>query len=293
MTFYDYLGYTKADLEHMVANKARFYISYNILKRNGKKRRIDAPQNPLKQVQSDILYRILYLFKPHPIAHGFVKDKSPRSNAAVHVGRKFIMTVDIKDFFNSINEFRVEHTLAWLFKKQSKFTYDPADVALCASLLCYNSGLPQGSPASPVMSNLVCIPLDKSLTSLRGTDLLVTRYADDITVSSNTDDLTKQLGHIYGFIRHVGLVANFKKTRLKKYFQRQQVTGIVVNKQLGAKKEMWRNLRARLHNLNRDKKSITTEEAQQIRGYIEWIKSLNPHRGNQLIKQFSTINVVP
>lgn len=294
MTFYDHLGYTKADLEAIVLNKPRFYITYNILKRSGKKRRIDAPQDPLKQVQADILHKVLYQFKAHPIAHGFVKDKSPVSNAMAHVDKKFVLTVDIKNFFNSITTETVGNILNWLFARQQKFTYDPEDPILCAELLCYRGGLPQGSPASPVMSNLVCMGLDKVLTDVAVKfDAAITRYADDITMSSNTNDLKQAPVVLYGWIRNYKLVPNFKKTRIKKYFQRQQVTGIIVNKQLGAKKEMWRNLRARLHNLKRDNKSITTEEAQQIRGYIEWIKSLNPTRGSQLLTQFSLINVTP
>mgnify|MGYP001184892182 CR=1 FL=1 len=294
MDLYAYLGYTKADLIQLAPNLPKCYITYKILKRNGKTRRIDAPQPPLKEVQKDFLHKVLYLFRAHPIAHGFVQDRSPITNANAHIGKKIILTIDVKNFFNSISEQTVTRCLEWLFGQQSKFTWDPSDPVLLAKLLCYNGGLPQGSSASPVMSNLVCLSLDKKLASLAAAnDVTITRYADDITLSSNDDKVLTIRHNVYQLLNNHGLVPNKAKTKIRRYFQRQQVTGIVVNKQLGTKKEMWRNVRAKLHNMKRDGKTLTLAEFQQVRGVIEWIRSLNSKRGNQLIGQLSMISVKP
>ena len=294
MTIYEYIGYTKQDIEQIILNLPRFYITYKILKRSGKMRRIDAPQNPLKNIQKEILKKVLYLYKAHPIAHGFVKDKSPITNASAHVGRKYVLSIDIKNFFNSISEQTVQRCLIWLFKQQTKFTWNIDDCSIFAKLLCYNGGLPQGSPASPVMSNLVCLALDKKLAALAAAnDVTITRYADDITLSSNDEKVLHISRDIYFLIISYGMRPNKAKTKFRRYFQRQQVTGIVVNQQLGTKKEVWRNLRAQLHNLQKDSTSITALEYQQMRGLIEWIRSLNQHRGQQLLNQLFLINVKP
>jgi len=294
MDIYTYIGHDKNTLENITKNITRYYVTYKIRKRSGKMRRIDAPQDPLKQIQFDIMNKVLYLFKAHPIAHGFVKSRSPVSNATVHVGKKYILTIDIKDFFNSIHGAKITDALRWLLKLQNKFTFTDEDCLLISQILCYNGGLPQGSPASPVMSNLVCLGLDKRLLHIaQNHSAEITRYADDITASSDIDNLKAVQLEIDTVVRLFGLRPNTKKTRHLRYYQRQMVTGIVTNKKLGVKKDRWRNLRARIHNLIRDKTEITKEEFQQMRGYIEWIKNLNPQRGNQLISQLSLVVVKP
>jgi len=293
MDIYTYLGHTKADLEAITQDLTRYYITYKIRKHSGKSRRIDAPQEPLKSIQKDVMERVLYIYKAHPLAHGFVKDKSPATNAAAHVGKKYLVTMDIKDFFHSISELTVTRCLDWLLKQQTRFTYDATDTELLAKIMCYNGGLPQGSPTSPVMSNLVCLALDKKLEDFaQSQKAVVTRYADDIALSSDDPTIVKNYKTVLSMILHYGLKPNKRKTKIRKYFQRQQVTGVVVNEKLGVSKEKWRNMRAKLHNLIRDGKTISLSEYQQIRGFLEWIRSLNPTRGNQLIQQLSLIKVV-
>ena len=294
MTVYEHLGYTRGQIEYVVLNLPRYYITYKILKRSGKTRRIDAPQNPLKNIQKDILQKILYMYRAHPIAHGFVKDKSPITNATIHVGKRFLVAIDLKNFFNSIHERRVSLTLEWLFQHQQTFTWGPEDCVLLSKILCYNGGLPQGSPASPVMSNLVCLGLDKRLAALAAAnDVTITRYADDIAMSSNDKKVLDLRFAVYEQVQRFGLIVNRAKTKLRHHFQRQQVTGVVVNQQLGTRKEMWKNIRARLHNLQHAGNSLTPKEYQQVRGQIEWVRSLNPHRGDQLIDQLLVVNVKP
>ena len=144
------------------------------------------------------------------------------------------------------------------------------------------------------MSNLVCLALDRELAALAAAnDVNITRYADDITLSGNDKKVFDIRKVVYHLIARYRLRPNRAKTKMKAYFQRQSVTGIVVNQQLGTKKEVWRNLRAKLHNLHVSNGSITPLEHQHIRVLIEWIKSLNPLRGQQLIQQLSLINVKP
>jgi retron-type reverse transcriptase len=290
---YSILGYDKTALEGIIQDLPRYYITYRIKKRNGKSRRIDAPQSPLKEIQRAIVDKILYRFRAHPIAHGFVHGKSPRTNALKHVGKKYVLTLDIKDFFNSIEINDVVKTLSWLAPQQqvtSSYTFD--ELKLLAQLMCYNDVLPQGAPTSPVISNLVCLGLDKKLSDLAAANgVTITRYADDIAVSGDSPDTINLKTAVFSNIYSYGLVPNKKKTKIRKYYQRQQITGVIVNTKTSVKKETWKNLRARLYNIKRDQKTIPLSEFQQIRGQIEWIKSLNQTRGDQLLQQLLLINV--
>jgi retron-type reverse transcriptase len=290
---YQVLGYDKTTLEVLTQDLTRYYITYRIKKRNGKTRRIDAPQEPLKSVQRAIVNNILYRFRAHPIAHGFVHGKSPRTNAEVHVGKKYILTIDIEDFFNSIEEHQVRKSLEWLFKKQQGFSYTDEDIVLLTKAMCFQGNLPQGAPTSPIMSNLVCIGIDKKLSDLaKNNNATITRYADDIALSGDTPDVVKLKTAIFSHIYGHGLKPNKRKTKIRKYYQRQQITGIVVNTKTSVKKEIWRNLRAQIHTLLLGGQAISQGDFQRLRGQIEWIRSLNLARGTQLLNQLSKITVI-
>ena len=291
---YTILGFSKAAIEIITQDLARYYITYKIAKRNGKTRRIDAPQAPLKDIQRAVVDHILYNFRAHPIAHGFVHGKSPRTNAESHVGKKYIVTMDIQNFFNTITHENVKRTLTWLFPQQQVFSYTADDIDLLANVMCYQNVLPQGAPTSPVMSNLICLGLDKKLADLaKSNNATITRYADDIAISGDDPNVVKLRTAIYSHIYAYGLKPNKRKTKIRKYYQRQQITGVVVNTKTSIKKESWRNLRAQLHNALRSQQAIAQADFQRLRGQIEWIKSLNPTRGQQLLNQLSQLAVNP
>jgi retron-type reverse transcriptase len=291
MTIFEYLDLSKDNLATM--DIGRNYVSYRIKKRDGKRtRRIDAPLPELKAIQRKILRKIFYNYKAHPIAHGFIKNRSPRTNAECHIGKKCVVQVDIQDFFPSITTTKVQGLLTFLFKHQDLFDIpDEPDTALIAKVLCLNGVVPQGSPASPALTNLLCFPLDAELEKLQKRfDCTITRYADDITAST---DNVEVVGELLRSIKHLllynGFKVNGKKVKISKYFKRQQITGIVVNEKLNTPKISWRNLRAALHQSA--KITVSEKTQQQLRGQIEWLKSLNPTRGDQFIKQFGLLNV--
>ena len=71
-------------------------------KRSGKRRRIDAPVKELCTIQRQIHEKLTKDFSIHPAARGFVQGKSIRDNAGPHVGHKYFLKLDLKDFFQSI-----------------------------------------------------------------------------------------------------------------------------------------------------------------------------------------------
>lgn len=108
--------------------------------------------------------------------------------------------------------------------------------------------LPQGSLCSPILSNMVCIDIDRRLSGLaRRFRVDYTRYADDMTFSSNRHvysadgDFLEELRQI---VNECGFVINEKKTRLQKRGSRQEVTGILVNNKRNSHRSFRKNLRA-------------------------------------------------
>ena len=83
------------------------YLQFNIPKKNGGVRTINAPCRGLKQIQYclNIVFQILHT--PNHNAYGFLLNKSIVDNAQKHTGSIYVYNVDLKDFFSSIDQSRV------------------------------------------------------------------------------------------------------------------------------------------------------------------------------------------
>ena len=296
MTVYELLNEEPNTINDIIKNIDRHYLSYGIKKRRGKSRRIDAPQEQLLEIQRKILYKILYRYKPHPIAHGFVKHRGPKTNAEEHVGAEILITIDIKNFFNSIREEQVYSTLEYLFDK--RLPYEKAmssDINVITKLLTYRGRVPQGAVTSPAISNLFMLPFDKKIKKLQAKHRVkVTRYCDDIAISTkkNTGIKIKEiLDDIREILRPAGLRMNKAKTKVRKRYHRMKVTGIIVNEKPNIPRENWRNFRACLHNIKTKDpfEKVSDLDLQKIRGYIEWVKMINPTRGQQFLTEYEKI----
>ena len=297
-TIYTIIGHSKKELQELINSTTSNYTSFPIQKSNGRRRWIDAPNKRLKEVQHATLYRFLYKFSAHPCSIGFVKGKSVKDGAKLHLGAKTLISMDIYNFFNSIKLNKVRRNIKWLFKKykgrDKKFTSNVEDINIIAKILTHYEQLPQGAPTSPTIANIVCLGLDKDLQKWAKVHKLVYhRYADDINFSStnkirNVHNLVKEIESI---LRKHNFKVNKKKTRVRRHHRRMKVTGIVVNEKLSVERWRWRNFQAKLYNLSRDKIDISLKEYQQLRGYVEWIRTLNQKRAEKLMSLLGKVNV--
>ncbi len=175
------------------------------------------------------------------IAHGFKRFHSILTNGRAHVTRRFVFNVDLQDFFGSINFGRVRGF--FISDKNYKLHADVATVI--AQIACYENKLPQGSPCSPVISNLIGHKLDLALVRLAaGTGSTYTRYADDLTFSTNRPFFPTRLaiknhqhqwepGHgLQRIVERSGFSFNDAKTRMQYRDSRQEVTGLTVNRKV-------------------------------------------------------------
>lgn len=235
------------------------YRVFPIKKRNGGKRHICIPEPVLQSVQRWIHEHILC----SPVALKSISRHAtaytPRSshieNARFHRGASWLLKLDISSFFESVSErqvyrvFRnlgyralVAFCLARLCTRILPFSYDkrlkrgtkrwrPGELRkeLNAPVVGH---LPQGAPTSPMLANLVCRDLDKTLLMIAlRENLTYTRYADDMVFSGDGLDRAKAtslIREISAVVGKHGFGINSQKTNIAKDGGRKIVTGISV-----------------------------------------------------------------
>ena len=259
------LGLKPAHLSYNLYKKsnAEKYTKFDIPKRYGGKRTICAPIADLKHIQGllaallmDCLNELNAKYN-RQAAHGFVTDRSILTNAHQHRRRSHVLNLDLQDFFGSINFGRVRG----FFIADRDFALQPAVATVLAQIACFENTLPQGSPASPVISNLIGNVLDTHLIKLaRKNDCVYTRYADDLTFSTNLPSFPEKLALLEGgvwttgtallkVIKQSGFAVNESKVRMQFEDSQQNVTGLVVNYKANTTASYRSSLRAMAKNL--------------------------------------------
>ena len=276
------------------------YTRFKIPKKTGGERLISAPKPRLKKVQTWILTNILEKVELNDASHGFRKGKSIVSNAGPHVGQDVVINLDLKDFFPSISYPRVKG----LFQS---FGYGE-QVATILALLCTEADieeveldgktyyvhltdrhLPQGSPASPAISNILCRNLDRKLTMMaEELGFVYTRYADDLTFSASGENLRhicNILRRTEAIVKYEGLTINEEKTRImRKKSSQMEVTGIVVNSKPNIDRKELKKFRTLLFQIERDglegkSWGNSNDLLASIQGYANYVAMVNPEKG--------------
>ena len=124
-----------------------YYTEFNISKRPGASRLIQAPHRGLKVIQQKLVQVLTAVYAAKTAVHGFSKDKDILSNAFEHLDKRFVFNVDILDFFPSINFGRVRGLFMGIPYKRN-----PEVSTVLAQICCYKNALPQGAPTSPIVS---------------------------------------------------------------------------------------------------------------------------------------------
>lgn len=259
---YKALNTNYSELNMLVNNSSDdLYKETEIPKKNGNTRKIYIPNNKLLKIQKRLKVILNNSFRPHKNAMGFIKNKSILDNASFHVNKKYILNIDLENFFENISSGRV-YTI---FNKYFKITNKSVCFFL-TRLCCHPENfLPQGAPTSPTISNIISKNFDKQMTNLtKMTKITIqySRYADDITFSSNylfpkaflnVTGSSYEVGKsVQSIIDKNGFKINESKIRYQKSNQHQEVTGIVVNEKLNINRKYIRNIRAMLHSIKMD-----------------------------------------
>ena len=237
--------------------KERRYVAFEISRgRDREPRVIHAPIPPIKRIQRRLLAHLVPCYRAPAPAHAYIAGRSILSNAADHVDKEWLLRVDVQDFFPSIHFGRVRGLFL-----AAPFSYSHHVATMLANICCHEGRLPQGAPTSPLVSNMICLRLDRRLMALcKDARANYSRYCDDLVFSTNKRSFPEGLAAIErgtgtvavgrsleAILGEEGFSANRSKTRLRRYSQRQIVTGLVVNDGINVPRDRIRDMRSLLY----------------------------------------------
>lgn len=219
-----YLGISEEAVWSVQMLGERAYRHFPLTKKSGAIRIISAPRTHLKVIQWWILDSILSAVPISDHAYGFVKGRSFIDNAEAHLGARHLLNVDVSDFFPSISA----PLVAQVFQSLG---YEGEVVRGLVKLTTLDNGLPQGAPTSPSLANAVFAPLDEQIVRIcSGNGVKYTRYADDLTFSSQHRIPTTFIDELRDILSSIGLALNDKKTRFMGPNQKKEVTGLILGR---------------------------------------------------------------
>ncbi|WP_286733053.1 MULTISPECIES: retron St85 family RNA-directed DNA polymerase [Sphingobacterium] len=268
-------GYSTRYITRAALYTKHFYRSFQIKKRNGKLRTINEPLPSLKEIQIWINQNILQELKPSKFAKAYLKNKNTVDNAKYHKGKKFVLCLDLTDFFPSISAQSIENLFI-------KWGYTKGLSNLFSRLCCLNGALSQGSPTSPMLSNLIMLDFDERIGKFAvDHNIRYTRYADDLTFSFNDNiDYHLIISKVQLSLNEIPF-CNFRlnpnKTQFLTQDTRQIVTGVVVNDKLQAPKVYRKEIRQEIFYIRKF-------------GLKSHLIKINEERGNYLYHILGKIN---
>ena len=287
----NFLGIESSYLSFILYKKGEknLYSSFEIPKKNGDNREIHAPKDDLKLIQKKLSFKLNEIHKRYlekngikqVISYGFEKKKGIIKNALVHKHKKYVLNMDISNFFPSFHFGRVQG----YFYKSKEFNFSKEMSVVLAQLACYQGSLPQGAPSSPVISNLIFNIVDLRILELvKKYKLNYTRYVDDLSFSTNNkifgDNYEKFVYELTELLEKNKFYINKKKTRLIYHNSRQEVTGLTVNDRVNANNKFIKDTRAMLNQLyTKNHFFINDKEKEgdinQLEGRLSFINQLD------------------
>lgn len=313
------IGIPPCRLLNIIRDRHSLYHTYKIRKKTGGYRWIMSPNDDLKRVQYWIKRNILDKIEINSSAYAFIKGKSIKNNAEIHVCNELILNIDLYRFFDSITEKRIYGVFKSLGYTE-KLSYDLAQLVTVQPPKAYwkdiakenkfrkrhiksrPSILPQGAPTSPILSNIVSIKMDEIFTKYAiKSKINYSRYADDITFSGDKNSIISLL-IVKKIIRQQGFTINLKKTKYLRNSGKQIVTGITVNNGTFVDRVMVDTVKQELYYClkfgYKNHLKYKQNKGEPIKaGYKEWlfgklcfIYSIDEKRGENFLKLFNQID---
>ncbi len=275
--------------EKLIRKAPLLYKVYDIPKKSGGTRTIAQPRPELKELQKETVLELEKKLPVHPCAKAYIKGiNGILANAESHKDSKFFFKYDFKDFFPSIKaaDFNIQLERAG-YSKQDRidflrifFRFDkkatrknhqdaynallnkdsPPKTNLDILKLIIEDykdefQLSIGAPSSPFISNAIMFDFDKSVADwAKENDFIYTRFADDITISSQKKQdpktITAVLKEMLKDLDYPTLQLNDSKQKSVSLKSRVTITGLNITSEhkvsLGRKKK--KQIRAMIHH---------------------------------------------
>jgi RNA-directed DNA polymerase len=281
------------------------YKSFRIPKKSGGLRRIDAPVDELKEALTE-LKQIIETYMPcyyHTNAFAYIGGRSTIDAVRKHQKNesKWFAKFDMSNFFGSTTLDFVMSMMRKImpFAKVCEYPGGDEELMKALELGFYNGGLPQGTPLSPTLTNVMMVPIDYELSNdfldFEGNRLVYTRYADDFLVSSEYDfsfkEVEKHMQETLGLFC-TPFRFNERKTRYGSIAGSNWNLGLMLNKDneitIGHKNK--KRLKTMLFNYGMDKKNgIQWEinDIQEMDGYRSYARFVEKETIDAMVEHVS------
>ena len=292
-------------LQTFVSRRTKNYKTFQVRKHNGGFRNISVPVPKLMYVQKWINEFILSKAKLDEHSFAFQKEKSIKDCAMEHLGCRWLIKMDLRQFFESISEidvfnyfnslgyskllsFQLARICTTTFTNKANRYLDPRWTIWNHNYKFYRNKkighLPQGAPTSPMLANIIAKPLDEEiyefLKKLEG-EFVYTRYADDLFISTTSKAFSKKdakyiINHIYSLLPKYGFKYNHQKTQIIPPGARKIVLGLLVDSEkLRLSKDFKSKLECHLYYLIKNPiQHASTRNFDTVFGLINHIKGL-------------------
>jgi len=283
-------------------NLASQYIVYKIPKRSGGERTICEPRPRLYKDQVDLRtvfekdFSALY----HTSAFAYCKGRSILHCISRHQANnsKWFLKLDFEDFFGNTNKRFVMDQLAQIapFSEVIKDHHGRVVLEKALNICFLNDGLPQGTPISPMLTNLIMIPIDHELNkALHAKGFVYTRYADDIQISHRRKfDPEEAISVVIDTLKKFNAPYKIKKekTRFGSSSGRNWNLGLMLNKDnkitIGHKTH--KLMKAKIHSFVMDTvhhKSWSLEQLLNFSGQFAYFASIEPKTAEHMVVQIN------
>ncbi len=316
------IGDGKRDITYDYEHKYKRYNYFKLKKRDGNFREIMSPAKDLKFIQKWILVNILSKYRLAESCKGFRKRISIYDNAKVHENSEIILKVDLLKFYDTITEKRVyglfkslgyatnlSFSLAKITTAKHRKNYwrdfnNSSKEILSELVQTKPAILPQGSPTSPMISNILATKMDYRFEGMaKKQNFRYSRYADDLTFSITKEGSLPSLNVISKIITQEGFFINHKKTQYLKKGCKQYVTGLTTTNGINVNKKYRKQISEHIYfcrkygvksHLARRKKDFPNSNSLSFHnwlyGHLCFINSVNSKASKTLLEEFNKIN---
>lgn len=285
--FADKIGFSHDFISTLYEHSDSYYKVFSIPKKNSTELRIIShPNRELKAVQSWILRNILDFLYVSENSKGFEKNSSTLDNALPHATSNYILSLDLENFFPSIKINKIIQIFL-------SIGYNKEISLFLASICTFKKSLPQGAPTSPKLANLVCSRMDSRIQGYSSKkNIIFTRYADDITLSSLTvKKLTIAKRVVEYIIQNEGFSLNEKKTRFLGLRSKKKITGLIVsgNNEVRFGRKRFKVLRRTIYLFL--KSEGQTSNINYINGMLSYIYGVDPKTYKMLFSYVDNLRI--
>ena len=279
-------------LQAVVESANYRYKRYAVPKKDGGERLIAHPSRQLKALQRWLVRNVFNILDVHQSATAYRSGLSILDNAMVHVANNYLLKLDFTNFFPSITQEDIESLLS-SYIGRSEILRTTEDAVIIGKIVSLHGRLTIGAPSSPTLANAIMFEFD-DIISRKSAELGIaySRYADDLVFSTRVAGLltghVELVREVLQNIRRPRVTLNRDKTVHASKKRKRLVTGVSLTSEgkisLGRKRK--RRARSLLHKFILAQSSI--EEAEYIRGFLSYAKSIEPEFQVRLERKYGS-----